>query len=238
MTTDASPSLRQKIDQAVAILQQAQANYGRVTFANSLGAEDVVITDLIAKHTPGITLFSIDTGRLPEQTLALLVLMEQRYQNNIRVYYPDADAVADFVAQEGVNAFYNSPALRKSCCTLRKVVPLKRALAGHDAWVTGLRREQSVTRNTLSATSWDSDNGLQKINPLVDWSEQDVWDYIRSHELPYNALHDQGYPSIGCAPCTRAIAVGEDVRAGRWWWEQPETKECGLHVDAEVFLRA
>ena len=238
MTTDFSIELKRKVDQSVEILKQALADYGSVTFANSLGAEDVVITDLIAKHAPGITPFSIDTGRLPNETLELLARIEQRYQQKIAVYYPDFAELERFVGKEGINAFYDSQTLRKACCSLRKVVPLKRALVGYGAWVTGLRREQSITRNELSTSTWDSDNGLQKINPLADWSVDDLWSYIHTYQLPYNALHDHGYPSIGCAPCTRAISTGEDIRAGRWWWEQPETKECGLHNAPQVILRS
>nr|WP_246480493.1 phosphoadenylyl-sulfate reductase [Motiliproteus sediminis] len=221
--------MQAKVDHSIGLLKEALETYGEVTFANSLGAEDVVITDLICRHVPGIEIFSLDTGRLPEETLQLLAKIEQRYDTKVKVYYPDATQLEAYVHQNGINAFYQSVELRKGCCHVRKVEPLKRALADKKAWVTGIRREQAVTRGTIEFSEWDEGNQLQKLNPLADWSEKEVWAYIKACELPYNALHDQHYPSIGCAPCTRSIAMGEDVRAGRWWWENPELKECGLH---------
>ncbi len=203
---------------------------GEVTFANSFGAEDMVLTDLILAERLPIEIFSLDTGRLPAETYTLMGEVEKRYGTKLKVYFPDATAVEQYVRSEGINAFYDSVELRKACCGIRKVEPLRRALAGKGAWITGLRAAQSTTRTELEPREFDAGNGLAKFNPLFDWSEQEVWAYIRIHELPYNALHDQFYPSIGCAPCTRSIAVGEDVRAGRWWWENPESKECGLHV--------
>ena len=152
-----------------------------------------------------------------------------RYGVRLHIYYPDTRSVERYVFEHGPNAFYQSVELRKACCEVRKVEPLRRALAGKKAWITGLRREQAVTRQELPVSGFDHDNGLHKFNPLADWTHLDVWTYIRSHRVPFNALHEKGYPSIGCAPCTRAIAQGEDIRAGRWWWENPETKECGLH---------
>lgn len=226
-TIDAA--LQAKVDHAVALLQDAKAEYGDMTFANSLGAEDVVIGHLICRHVPTLEMFCLDTGRLPEETLDLLAKTEKHYGCKIKVYYPDAASVEAFVSENGINAFYQSQELRKSCCYVRKLEPLKRALAGKKAWVTGLRREQSVTRDEVGFSEWDEANGLQKINPLADWTEKDVWAFIKAEEIPYNALHDQHYPSIGCAPCTRAISMGEDVRSGRWWWENPENRECGLH---------
>ncbi len=234
MSQELSTDLQAKVDHSVAVLRDALAQYGTVTFANSLGAEDVVITDLICRMVPGIGIFSLDTGRLPEETLNLLAQIEQRYARKVDVYYPDAASLEAFVRSNGINAFYESQELRKGCCHVRKVEPLKRALSGHKAWVTGIRREQSVTRDGVADSEWDDGNQLQKINPLADWSEKDVWAYIKALALPYNALHDQHYPSIGCAPCTRAISAGEDVRAGRWWWENPETKECGLHAASSL----
>ena len=218
---------------AVALLRDAVAEFGgagELTFANSFGAEDMVLTDLILANRLPIEIFSLDTGRLPAETYTLMGEVEQRYETKLKVYFPDATAVENFVRSHGINAFYDSVELRKACCGVRKMEPLRRALAGKKAWITGLRAAQSVTRSGLALREFDQANGLEKLNPLTDWSEAEVWACIRIHELPYNALHDQFYPSIGCAPCTRAIALGEDVRAGRWWWEDPASKECGLHV--------
>jgi phosphoadenosine phosphosulfate reductase len=173
--------------------------------------------------------FTLDTGRLPEETHTLLDRVGSEYPIPIHVYFPEASEVESWVAQNGVNGFYRSIAQRKQCCQIRKVVPLQRALAGKRAWVTGLRREQSTSRQALTVREWDEANGLEKFNPMLDWTLDDVWTYIRTNQTPYNALHDRGYPSIGCAPCTRAVQPGEDIRAGRWWWEDA-TKECGLHV--------
>ncbi|HRJ24914.1 MAG TPA: phosphoadenylyl-sulfate reductase [Thauera sp.] len=218
---------------AQAFLREAVAEFGaggELAFANSFGAEDMVLTDLILANALPIEIFSLDTGRLPAETYTLIGEVEQRYDTKLKIYFPDASAVETFVRSQGINAFYDSVELRKACCGVRKMEPLRRALAGKKAWITGLRAAQSVTRTGLPVREFDSANGLDKLNPLSDWSETEVWAYIRLHEVPYNALHDQFYPSIGCAPCTRAVAVGEDVRAGRWWWEDPASKECGLHV--------
>ena len=221
---------------ALALLREAVAEFGAnatngaLAFANSFGAEDMVLTDLILSNALPITVFSLDTGRLPAETYSLIGEVERRYGKKLEIYFPDAGAVEAFVRSHGINAFYDSVELRKACCGVRKMEPLRRALAGRKAWITGLRAAQSVTRAGLPVRETDTANGLEKLNPLSDWTETEVWAYIRMNEVPYNALHDQFYPSIGCAPCTRAIAVGEDVRAGRWWWENPETKECGLHV--------
>lgn len=203
---------------------------GELTFANSFGAEDMVLTDLILQAKLPIEIFSLDTGRLPAETYTLIGEVEKRYGVKLKIFFPDAAAVEQFVRTSGINAFYDSVDLRKACCGVRKMEPLRRALAGKKAWITGLRAAQSVTRTGMALREFDDGNGLEKLNPLLNWSEAEVWAYIRIHDVPYNALHDQFYPSIGCAPCTRAIAVGEDVRAGRWWWEDPATKECGLHV--------
>ena len=202
---------------ALALLREAVAEFGAnatngaLAFANSFGAEDMVLTDLILSNALPITVFSLDTGRLPAETYSLIGEVERRYGKKLEIYFPDAGAVEAFVRSHGINAFYDSVELRK-------------------AWITGLRAAQSVTRAGLPVRETDTANGLEKLNPLTDWTETEIWAYIRINEVPYNALHDQFYPSIGCAPCTRAIALGEDVRAGRWWWENPETKECGLHV--------
>ncbi len=222
--------LQERVDRAVGLLNEIATDFAPATLANSFGVEDMVLMDMICRHELSIGIFSLDTGRLPEQTYALMDEAQRRYQRMIEVYFPDPDDVERFVREEGSNAFYRSVALRKACCGIRKVAPLRRALAGRRAWITGLRREQAPTRERQPLREWDEGNGLEKFNPLVDWSHDDVWAYVRAFEVPYNALHDQGYPSIGCAPCTRAITVGEDLRAGRWWWENPESKECGLHV--------
>jgi phosphoadenosine phosphosulfate reductase len=222
--------LQEKIDQTVTILKQAASEFKQVVFASSLGAEDMVLTDLIAKHQPDIRLFSLDTGRLPKETYDLIQEVRQHYAVPLTVYFPDNKLVEEYVAQHGINGFYDSVENRKGCCFVRKVEPLRRALAGNDAWITGMRRDQAVTRGTLEVSAFDTDNGLQKFNPLLEWSNKDVWAYIRQYDVPYNKLHDQFYPSLGCAPCTRSVTPGEDIRAGRWWWENPENKECGLHV--------
>lgn len=230
-------SLTQKIEQTVAVLQQAAREFAPVTFANSLGAEDMVLTDLIAKHQPDIQMFSLDTGRLPQATYDLMQAVRMRYSVPLQVYFPDAEKVESLVARIGVNGFYDSVDNRKACCHVRKVEPLQRALSGKKAWITGMRREQAVTRGSLEVSSFDADHGLQKFNPLLEWTNADVWEYIKANDVPYNALHDQFYPSIGCAPCTRAITPGEDIRAGRWWWEDPQNKECGLHVGKTSALK-
>ncbi len=212
------------------LLHAIAEEHGAVTFANSFGAEDMVLTDLILAEKLPIEIFSLDTGRLPAETYTLMGEVEKHYATRLKVYFPDATAVETYVRSQGINAFYESVELRKACCAIRKVEPLRRALASKRAWITGMRAAQSATRTALPVRQFDEANGLEKYNPLSDWSEQEVWAYIRIHGLPYNALHDQFYPSIGCAPCTRAIAIGEDIRAGRWWWEDPTLKECGLHV--------
>ncbi|KAA3654062.1 MAG: phosphoadenylyl-sulfate reductase [Proteobacteria bacterium] len=222
-----------RAEEALAFLKAAVAEFGaegQLTFANSFGAEDMVLTDLILRHKLPIEIFSLDTGRLPAETYALMGEVESHYDTKLKVFFPDTAAVEAYVRGEGINAFYQSMDLRKRCCQIRKVEPLQRALAGKKAWITGLRAAQAATRTSLPTREFDAGNGLEKLNPLVAWSEADVWAYIRLHAVPYNALHDQFYPSIGCAPCTRAVAIGEDVRAGRWWWEDPTAKECGLHV--------
>ena len=226
-------SVKAKSQAALALLQAAVDEFGRqheVTFANSFGAEDMVLTDLILKHKMPIEIFSLDTGRLPVETYDLMAETEKTYGTRLRVLFPRLDAVENYVQTHGINAFYESVDLRKACCHMRKVEPLQRALKGKKAWITGMRAQQSATRAELPLRQFDDGNGLDKFNPLSDWSEKEVWAYIRMHDVPYNKLHDQFYPSIGCAPCTRAVAMGEDIRAGRWWWENPDSKECGLHV--------
>jgi phosphoadenosine phosphosulfate reductase len=217
------------LDQTNALLREAAEAYAPSVLASSLGAEDMVLLDLIAALRVPLGIFTLDTGRLPQETYDLLQMARARYQLPIAVFAPESGDIERYIAAHGPNGFYDSVALRQECCQLRKVKPLKRALAGKKSWVTGLRRGQSAGRSSIAAKEWDAEHRLEKFNPLVDWSEQDVWDYLRAHDVPVNALHAQGYPSIGCAPCSRAIAPGEDIRAGRWWWENPEFNECGLH---------
>lgn len=228
-------SLNVKIEATLAVLEQAVTTYTPVGFANSLGAEDMVLTDLIANRLAPeqrsvVSMFTLDTGRLPAETCELMEKVHSHYALPLQVYFPDTGLVEGYATRYGINAFYQDVDKRKRCCYIRKVEPLKRALAGKRAWITGMRRDQAPTRGGLAVSSFDDDNGLHKFNPLLDWTHDDVWTYIRENAVPYNALHDRFYPSIGCAPCTRAITPGEDIRAGRWWWEHPEGKECGLHV--------
>ncbi|HWG30844.1 MAG TPA: phosphoadenylyl-sulfate reductase [Steroidobacteraceae bacterium] len=221
--------LEQKASAVREQLSAAVCQYGRVIYSNSLGAEAMVLTDIIWSHVPEIDIFSIDTGRLHEETYEVLEKLQRRYKRKIRVVYPDAQALEKLVADQGVNGFYHSLEARLACCHVRKVEPFKRAIAGYSAWITGVRREQSATRAQAVPTEWDGENGLYKVSPLLEWTEEQVWQYIRARKLPYNSLHDRQFPSIGCSPCTRAIQPGENRRAGRWWWEQPESRECGLH---------
>lgn len=202
---------------------------GKVVFSTSLGQEDQVITQLIAQNQIPIKIFSLDTGRLFPETLELLGRTESKYKTRIQVYYPERESVESLVAEQGINGFYNSVENRKSCCYVRKVEPLKRALAGNEVWVTGLRAEQSANRSGMKRIEWDEGNQIFKYNPLLDWSYDQMIAYIEEKGIPYNPLHDKGFISIGCAPCTRAILPGEDARAGRWWWEDSK-KECGLHA--------
>ena len=229
--TDAlKASVAAKRSQVLRILKEAATKFPAITFANSFGAEDMVLTDIIICEKLAIEIFSLDTGRLPAETYTLMAEVESTYNTKLKVYFPKHEVVEQYVQTKGINAFYESIDLRKACCHMRKVEPLQRALNGKQAWITGMRAEQATTRANLPVQEFDEGNKLQKFNPLSDWTEQEVWAYIRLHEVPYNKLHDAFYPSIGCAPCTRAVAIGEDVRAGRWWWEDPTSKECGLHV--------
>ena len=225
----AALGLERKAGAVHAQLAAALARHGRLVYSNSLGAEAMVLTDIIATQLPEIDMFSIDTGRLYEETHELLEKLQRRYRRAIRVVYPDAAALERLVARQGVNGFYHSLEARLECCRIRKLEPFKRAIVGYDGWITGLRREQSAARAAAEAVEWDAEHGLYKVSPLLEWTEAEVWQYIRARRLPYNRLHDRQFPSIGCAPCTRAIQPGESRRAGRWWWEQPETRECGLH---------
>jgi phosphoadenosine phosphosulfate reductase len=201
----------------------------KIALSTSLGIEDQVLTQMLIAINKETEIFTLDTGRLFPETYDLIERTCSKYGINIKIFFPNHADVEEMVNEKGINLFYHSVANRKECCNIRKIRPLKRAFSGLDAWICGLRRDQSVTRADMQLVEWDEANGLIKINPLIDWSEEDVWKYARENNVPYNVLHDKGYPSIGCQPCTRAIEQGEDVRAGRWWWENPETKECGLH---------
>jgi phosphoadenosine phosphosulfate reductase len=219
-----------KLAQTTAVLQAAAAAHaGRIVLATSLGAEDMVLADLIARHALPITLATLDTGWLHDETLALIPRVEQRYGLRVERFTSVQQSVVQFVRRHGERAMYDSIDLRKACCGVRKLEPLSRLLDGKTAWVTGLRREQSGARAEVPLSEAEPD-GRIKFNPLADWTWGDVWHYIAVNDVPYNPLHDRFYPSIGCAPCTRAISLGEDLRAGRWWWEQEDAKECGLHV--------
>jgi phosphoadenosine phosphosulfate reductase len=211
-------------------LTEIAQRYTPVALANSLQAEDMVLTHAIAATRLPIGIFVLDTGRLHAETLGLIDEIRQRYALNVQVYTPQTAAVANYVQFHGRDAFYRSLELRKRCCEIRKVEPLTRALAGKRAWITGQRRAQAASRAELREHEFDTAHGLEKFNPLAAWTEDEVWQYIRAHHVPYNRLYDEGYPSIGCAPCTRPVLPGEEARAGRWWWEQADTKECGLHV--------
>lgn len=202
---------------------------GAIIFANSLGAEDQVLTDMIVKIDPELPILTLDTGRMFAETYELINRTNEHYRIKLKVFFPERERVEEMVNARGLNLFYESIENRKLCCNVRKIEPLKRALNGKHAWITGLRREQAVTRLGIGIVEWDEANGLIKLNPLANWTENQVWDYIRKHNVPYHELHDKGYRSIGCQPCTRAVDTGEDVRSGRWWWELPESKECGLH---------
>lgn len=203
--------------------------HDEIALASSLSIEDQVITHMIASIDKKTKIFTLDTGRLFPETYSLIARTEMNYGIRIQKYFPNFELVEDMCNTRGINLFYDSIENRKLCCEVRKLEPLRRAFSGLKVWICGLRHEQSVTRKDSAMIEWDSSNGLIKINPLINWSEQQVWDYIKANGIPYNSLHDHGYPSIGCQPCTRAIKKDEDVRAGRWWWESPEQKECGLH---------
>jgi phosphoadenosine phosphosulfate reductase len=228
-----SADFEAKLEATIEMLKAAAEDHaGRIVQATSLGAEDMVVTDLIVRLGLGIAIGTLETGALHPETVALIPRLEERYGVSVEVYRPREEQVVHFVRNNGTDAMYRSIELRKACCQIRKMEPLGRMLDGRSAWVTGLRREQSNNRGGVEFVETDS-NGRTKVNPLADWTWNDVWHYIALHEVPYNPLHDQFMPSIGCAPCTRAIAVGEDFRAGRWWWEDEAAKECGLHVKTQ-----
>jgi len=201
----------------------------KIALSASLGAEDQVLADMISKIDKGTKIFTLDTGRLFQETYDLLEKSNKQYKINIEIFFPDTSHVEKMVKEKGINLFYESLENRKLCCHIRKQEPLKRAFKGLDVWICGLRREQSITRYSTPLVEWDAENNMIKLNPLFNWTEKQVWDYIKKNNVPYNILHDKNFPSIGCQPCTRAIKQGDDVRSGRWWWEEPENKECGIH---------
>lgn len=215
---------------APAVLAFVEQRFGtRAAIASSFGVEDIVLLHLASVHAPSLTVFTLDTGRLPEETYEVMELVRRRLGLRIETYAPERVDVERLESEHGYASFKESLAARKACCGIRKVAPLKRALADKQAWLTGLRREQTETRTAIDVAAWDEGFGLWKFNPLASWTTSQTWAYIQAHALPYNRLHDLGYPSIGCAPCTRAVKPYEDLRAGRWWWESSEHKECGLH---------
>jgi phosphoadenosine phosphosulfate reductase len=233
--SDLPKGLRKRAEESVSVLRAAVAEYKNVCYANSLGAESMVLMDLISQSVPEVEMFTIDTGRLFPETYDLIARLQHRYGRDVmRIYYPQTSRVEGWVTENGINGFRDGVEQRRDCCRVRKVEPFRRAVAGRDAWVTGIRRGQSASRALAAPIEWDGEYGLHKVSPMLDWSETDVWDYIRKNRLPYNILHDTGFPSIGCAPCTRAIAAGEDSRAGRWWWERSESRECGLHPRRQI----
>jgi phosphoadenosine phosphosulfate reductase len=222
---------------AEAVLGWAAETFSpRVALVTSFAAEGVLLIDMMARLGHRVRVLTIDTGRLPDENYAVIEAIRERYGVTVETLFPLTEAIQAMVDRHGVNLFYRSLELRKRCCAVRKVEPLRRALQGLSAWITGLRRDQAATRSDLRKVEVDQDHGgILKVNPLVDWGWEEIWGYIRAHDVPYNALHDRGYPSIGCAPCTRAVRPGEDLRAGRWWWEDSDGKECGLHpIRSEV----
>lgn len=230
LANEIAPALQAKIERLDTLLDSIAARHASVKLASSLAAEDMLLTHAILSRGVKIGIFSLNTGRLHAETLGMIDRVRERYGYEIEQFLPQQDAVDEYVAQHGLNAFYESVDLRKRCCEIRKVEPLNRALSDVSAWVTGQRREQSVTRAELHEEEQDNARGIAKFNPLADWTEADVWAYLGAFEVPVNPLHARGYPSIGCEPCTRAVRPGEDSRAGRWWWESRDTKECGLHI--------
>ncbi|WP_281971708.1 MULTISPECIES: phosphoadenylyl-sulfate reductase [unclassified Polynucleobacter] len=221
-------------ERLVTRLKQIADKYQDVRFATSLAAEDMVITDAIAKENIRIQLFTLNTGRLHQSTLDMHQLVQEHYKIHIQAIEPNSELVKQFVLERGLNGFYHSEDAKKKCCDIRKVQPLQKALQGADAWLTGQRREQAVTRAQLEFEEQDQARGITKFNPIFDFSEKEIWAYLQKRQVPIHALHLQGYPSIGCEPCTRAIKQNEDIRAGRWWWLQQDSKECGLHVAESV----
>ena len=219
--------------QARDLLTRVARDHHPATLASSLSAEDMVLTDIIGRERLPIGIFVLDTGRLHGDTLGLAGRIRQHYGISVRIVQPQPQAVSEYVVRFGRDAFYESAELRQKCCAIRKVEPLFRALAGMQAWITGMRRDQSLSRSAILIEEWDEKHRLKKFNPLAEWSEPEVWSHIRRDEVPYNPLYDQGYRSIGCAPCTRPVVAGEDARAGRWWWETQAASECGIHLSAD-----
>ena len=229
---DQIEALNQKYSQATAeeLLSGFLAEFkGKIAFSSSLGIEDQVLTHMVCDIDKTTKIFTLDTGRLFPETYDLIHRTNQKYGIKMSVYFPEAGQVEEMVNTKGINLFFESVEYRKLCCNIRKIQPLKRAFEGLEVWICGLRSEQSVTRQNMQKIEWDEANEIIKLNPLIDWTEEETKAYIKTNGIPYNPLHDKGYPSIGCQPCTRAIFAGEDIRAGRWWWENPDTKECGLH---------
>jgi len=213
------------------ILEYFLSKYGvKAALSSSFGVEDQVLTHMILNIDKNSNIFTLDTARLHPETYSVMDATNLKYGVKVNVFFPKTDEVEELYQTQGINGFYESIENRKKCCFVRKIAPLKRALGELDIWITGLRASQSVTREDLNVVEYDESNSVIKINPLLNWSEDDVWDFVKENKVPYNKLHDQGFPSIGCAPCTRAVKDGEDVRSGRWWWENPENKECGLHT--------
>ena len=231
------PAFLTRVAATHAVLDRVAQTFQPAVLASSLGAEDMVLADMILQRGLGIDVFVLDTGRLHADTLELLGAIRARYGYDVEVVRPDPAAVREYVERHGADAFYRDQELRHRCCQIRKVEPLARALAGKRAWITGMRREQSTSRGDIAIEEFDGVHGMAKFNPLADWSESEVWSYIRERDVPYNRLYDQGYRSIGCAPCTRPVLEGEDPRAGRWWWESDAKRECGLHVAPDGTLR-
>jgi phosphoadenosine phosphosulfate reductase len=209
-------------------------NYpGKVILGSSMGAEDQVLTDMICRINKNISIFTLDTGRLFPETYELIDRTSKKYGLHIKIYFPDGAQVEEMVNSKGINLFYDSIENRKLCCNIRKIEPLKRALPGNEVWINGIRKDQSLIRFSTKLVDWEENYQIIKVNPLLNWTEKDVWSYIRKNDVPYNKLHDKGYPSIGCKSCTRAVKEGEDFRSGRWWWEDPEHNECGLHINED-----
>jgi phosphoadenosine phosphosulfate reductase len=242
-----SKALQARAQDSISQLESALAEFKNVCYANSLGPESMVLTDLIWGSAAGaqtappsatalseIEIFSIDTGRLYPETYDLIERVQQRYGRALRIYYPHAADLEGWVGANGINGFRDGIDQRRGCCAVRKVEPFRRAISGRGAWVTGIRRGQSPSRAMAAPVAWDGEYGLYKVSPLLEWTEKEIWEYIRRKRLPYNSLHDKGFPSIGCAPCTRAVQPGDDQRSGRWWWERSESRECGLHPRPQV----
>jgi phosphoadenosine phosphosulfate reductase len=220
---------QEKIAKVKALLASAERDFAPAVLTTSFAFEGMVLVDIVAREHPGIEILTLDTGRLPPETYELMQKVNARYRRKVKVYYPETAAVERYVRLNGINGFYDSVAQRQDCCDVRKVQPLERALAGKKAWITGLRRAQSSTRQATAQSEYDRARGVQKFNPIVDWADDEIWAYLKAQDVPYNTLHDRGFLSIGCAPCTRAVEPGEHVRAGRWWWEADAPKECGMH---------